>query len=92
MVVPRTSQPRNEDTLNLRVDSALKAEFTTAAQSENKPAAEVVRELMRSYVRRARRRKFTAEARRQSRLVANSPDEAEVMNWIPDVSGEAHDR
>jgi len=90
--MPRTSQLRNEDTLNLRVDPALKADFAAAAESENKPVAEVVRELMRSYVRRARRRKFTAEARRQSRLVAKSPDEVEVMNWIRDVSGEIHDR
>ncbi len=86
--MPRTNQLRNEDTLNLRVDPALKAEFAAAAQSEKKPVAEVVRELMRIYVQRARRRKFTAEARRQSKLVGNSPDEAEVMNWIRDVSGD----
>ena len=78
---------RKEDTLNLRLDPALKAEFVAAAELENKPVAEVLRELMRGYVQRARRRKFAAEARRQSRLVAHSADEAEVMNWIRDVSG-----
>jgi hypothetical protein len=78
---------RKEDTLNLRVDPVLKAEFVAAAESENKPVAEVLRQLMHNYVQSAKRRKFAAEARRQSRLVANSADEAEVMNWIRDVSG-----
>ena len=49
--------------------------------------AEVLRGFMRSYVKRARRRKFADEARRQSQRVANSADESEVMNWIRDVSG-----
>jgi len=52
--------------------------------------AEVLREFMRSYMLRAWRRKFIAEARRQSHLIARSPDEAdeaEVTNWIRDVSG-----
>ena len=80
-------QRRKEDTLNLRVDPALKAEFMAAAEIENKPVAEVLRHFMRSYVERARRRKLAAEARRQSQLVANSADESEVMNWIRDVSG-----
>ncbi|MGC2112338.1 MAG: antitoxin MazE-like protein [Candidatus Korobacteraceae bacterium] len=85
--MPRTIRQRKQDTLNLRVDPELKADFVAATESENKPVAEVLRELMRSYVQRARRRKFAAEARRQSRLVADSADEAEVMNWIRDVSG-----
>ena len=83
----RSTRHRKEDTLNLRVDPALKAEFVAATEAENKPVAEVLRGLMRSYVQRARRRKFAAEAGRQSRLVANSADETEVMNWIRDVSG-----
>jgi Protein of unknown function (DUF3018) len=85
---PQTRQRRKEDTLNLRVDPALKAEFMAATDTENKPVAEVLREFMRSYVQRARRRMFAAEARRQSQLVADSADEAEVMNWIRDVSGQ----
>jgi Protein of unknown function (DUF3018) len=82
----QTRHGRKEDTLNLRVDPALKAEFVAVAETENKPVAEVLREFMRSYIQRARRRKFAAEARRQSQLVADSADEAEVMNWIRDVS------
>jgi hypothetical protein len=85
--VARPSSLRKEEMLNLRVDPALKSEFVAATESENKAVAEVLREFMRSYVQRARRRKFVAEARRQSVLLANSADEAEVMNWIRDVSG-----
>jgi len=83
----QTDQRRKVDTLNLRVDPALKAEFTAAAEAESKPAAEVLRDFMRSYVKRAKRRRFAAEARRQSQRVASSADESEVMNWIRDVSG-----
>jgi len=82
-----TYQRRKEDTINLRVDPDLKAEFMAATETENKPVAEVLREFMRNYIQRARRRKFAADARRQSQLVANSADETEVMNWIRDVSG-----
>lgn len=83
----QTDQRRKVDTLNLRVDPALKAEFMAATEADSKPVAEVLREFMRSYVKRARRKRFIAEARRQSQLVANSADESEVMNWIRDVSG-----
>ena len=83
----QTVRRRKADTLNLRVDPALKAEFVAATEAENKPVAEVLRDFMRSYVTRVRRKKFAAEARRQSQRVANSADESEVMNWIRDVSG-----
>jgi len=78
-------QPR-ESTLNLRIDAALKAEFMSAVEAEQKPAAEVMRRLMRRYLDEARKRRFAAEARRQSQLIAASEDEAEVMRWIQDVS------
>ena len=83
----QAQQRRKAEILNLRIDPALKAEFVAATETENKPVAEVLRAFMRSYVQRARRRKFAAEARRQSQLVSNSADESEVMNWIRDVSG-----
>ncbi len=46
---------------------------------------------MRAYVERQRERAFAAEARRQSRLLAEraadpGSDEAEVMRWVEDVS------
>lgn len=79
------ARPR-ESTFNLRIDAALKAEFAAAVEAENRPAAEVLRLLMRGYVEQARKRCFAAEARRQSQLIAASEDEAEVMRWIQDVS------
>jgi len=72
--------------MNLRIDAALKAEFAAAVEAEDRPAAEVLRGLMRGYVEQARQRRFAAEARRQSQLIAASEDEAEVMRWIQDVS------
>ena len=86
--MPVTKDCGKEATLNLRVDAELKAEFVSVVEAEERPAAEVLRALMRSYVEEARRRRFAAEARRQSQLIAASRDEAEVMRWIQDVSAE----
>lgn len=77
-----------ETTLNLRIDAALKAEFAAVVEAEDRPAAEVLRSLMRRYIEDARRRRFAAEARRQSQLIATSEDETEVMRWIQDVSAQ----
>ena len=82
----KTIERRRESTLNLRIDTALKEEFTAIVEAEDRPAAEVLRTLMRSYVDEANRRRFAAEARRQSQMIAASKDEAEVMRWIQDVS------
>jgi hypothetical protein len=76
----------SESTLNLRIDAGLKAMFAAEAEAEDRPVAEVLRALMRGYVDEAHRRRFAAEARRQSQLIAASEDEAEVMRWIQDVS------
>lgn len=84
--MPQTINRSQESTLNLRIDGALKAEFVAAVEAEKRPAAEVLRALMRGYVEQARKRRFAAEARRQSELIAASEDEAEVMRWIQDVS------
>jgi hypothetical protein len=84
--MPGTAAGGKEATLNLRIDPVLKAEFTSAVEAEDRPAAEVLRGLMRNYVEESRRRRFAAEARRQSQLIAASEDEAEVMRWIEDVS------
>jgi hypothetical protein len=84
--VPQTMDRSRESTLNLRVDAALKMEFAAAVEAEDRPASEVLRGLMRGYVDQVRQRRFAAEARRQSQLIAASEDEAEVMRWIQDVS------
>jgi antitoxin component of RelBE/YafQ-DinJ toxin-antitoxin module len=82
----KTIERVRESTLNLRIDTALKMEFTAIVEAEERPAAEVLRTLMRRYVEEAKRRRFAAEARRQSQMIAASEDETEVMRWIQDVS------
>jgi Protein of unknown function (DUF3018) len=84
--MPEATERNRNTTLNLRVDAALKADFVAAVEAEDRPAAEVLRKLMRNYIAEARRRRFLAEARRQSQEIAASKDEAEVMRWIEDVS------
>ena len=84
--MPQSLTRPREATLNLRIDAALKMEFAEAVKAEDRPVAEVMRALMRGYVDAARQRRFAAEARRQSQLIASSEDEAEVMRWIQDVS------
>jgi len=84
--MPKAMEQSRESTFNLRIDAGLKAEFAAAVEAEDRPAAEVLRALMRDYVEQARKRRFAAEARRQTKLVASSEEEAEVMRWIQDVS------
>lgn len=85
--MPRTSQHPKETSFNLRLDPALKAAFTEATEAEDKPAAQVIRDFMRAYVRQRQQRAFEAEARRQSREAAArardpSSDEYAVMREI----------
>jgi hypothetical protein len=60
------------------------------SQQTTRPVAEVLRELISSYLERGRRYRFEMEARRQSRSIASSPDEKEVMHWIHDVTDIRH--
>jgi len=89
--MPRQSQHPKEESFNFRIDPKLKTDFQTATEAEDKPAAQVLRDFMRAYVERQRQRAFAADARRQSRLLAEraadpGSDEAEVMRWVEDVS------
>ena len=89
--MPRTSQHPKETSFNLRIDPSLKAAFTAATEAVDKPAAQVVRDFMRAYVRQAERRALEAEAARQSRLLAQAAsdpqsDEARIMAEIEDLS------
>ena len=89
--MPRQSQHPKEESFNFRIDPKLKAEFQTATEAEDKPAAQVLRDFMRAYVERQRERAFVAEAKRQSRVLAEHAadplsDEAEVMRWTEDVA------
>ncbi len=69
--MPATRQPKDE-TFNFRVDPALKTAFTAAAEAEDRPAAQVLRDFMRTYVRAREDDAFAREARRQSRLIAEA--------------------
>jgi hypothetical protein len=85
--MPRISQHPKETSFNLRIDPLLKAAFTAAAEAEDKPAAQILRDFMRAYVKQRERRAFEAEARRQSLLIAErardpNSDEAQVMREI----------
>ena len=89
--MPRQSQHPKEESFNFRIDPKLKAEFQTATEAEDKPAAQVLRDFMRAYVERQRERAFAAEAKRQSRALAEraadpASDEAEVMRWMDDMA------
>jgi len=89
--MPRTTQHAKETSFNLRIDPILKAAFTAATAAEDKPAAQVVRDFMRFYVKQRERRAFDAEARRQSLIIAEAAhdpnsDEAEVMRWLGNVA------
>ena len=85
--MPRSSRRLKETSFNLRIDPALKAAFTAATEAEDKPAAQVLRDFMRTYVEQRERRVFEAEARRQSveaAKLARDPhsDENAVMREI----------
>jgi hypothetical protein len=85
--MPRTSQHAKDTSFNFRIDPALKAAFTAATGAEDKPAAQVLRDFMRAYVKQRERRAFEAEARRQSLAAAErahdaNSDEHAVMREI----------
>ena len=89
--MPRASLRPKVESFNFRVDPELKAAFTAATAKEDKPAGQVLRDFMRGYVEQQREQGFAAEARRQSRLLAEraadpTSDEAAVMCWMEDVS------
>ena len=80
------AKPAAETSFTFRIDPALKQEFLKITDKENKPGSQVLRDLMAAYIQRKKRKEFEAEARRQSRLIASSAEEAEVMDWISDVT------
>jgi hypothetical protein len=85
--MPRVSQHPKEASFNLRIDPALKAAFTKATEAEDKPAAQVVRDFMRAYVKQRERRAFEVQARRDSLAVAEAArdpndDEAQIMREL----------
>ncbi len=89
--MPQVGRRPKKTSFNLRIDPALEAACAAATAAEDKPAAQVVRDFMRAYVKQRERRAFESEARRQSLLLAEAArdpnsDEAEVMRWIEGVA------
>jgi hypothetical protein len=85
--MPRINAHPKVESFNFRVDPALKAAFTAATATEDKPAGQVLRDFMRAYVTH----QHEAEAARQSRRAAVQPadpasEEASVMRWIEDAA------
>lgn len=75
------------ETFTFRLDPTLKAAFMQAAAAQDKPAGELLRQLLRDYVVRTRRQEFAREARRQSmqaatRAAVPTSDEAAVQREL----------
>jgi hypothetical protein len=68
--MPRTTLHSKDATFNLRIDPSLKTALSAATEAEDKPAAQVLRDFMRAYVKQRERRAFEAAARRQSLAIA----------------------
>jgi hypothetical protein len=66
----RTNRQAKEESFNFRVDSRLKAEFRAATDADDVPAAQILRNFMRTYITRRNRLDFAAEAHRQSEAIA----------------------
>lgn len=80
------TKPTAETSFTFRIDPRLKQEFLKITDKENKPGSQVLRDLMAAYIQRKKRKEFEAEAHRQSKLIASSPEEAAVMDWISNVT------
>ncbi len=81
----KSSEPAGS-TFTFRIDPELKREFMAVTEMENKEVSQVLRDLMAAYVERKKPKQFEMEARRQSKLIASSPEETEMMDWISDVT------
>jgi predicted transcriptional regulator len=82
--MPRSSRHPKLESFNFRIDPALKAAFQSAAEAQDKPGAQVLRDFMRHYVARHQAAAFAAEAHRQSAAIAAraadpASDEAAVL-------------
>lgn len=85
--MPRASLYSKEKSFNFRIDARLKAAFQAAAEAEDIPAAQVIRDFMRAYVEKKRQKGRVADARLQSAIIATAArdpgsDEAQVMKEL----------
>jgi hypothetical protein len=91
----RSSQYPKESSFNFRIDPALKAAFSQATEADDKPAAQVLRDFMRAYVKQRERRTFLNEAHRQSLEAASRAsdprsDDAISLQEFETFLGEDH--
>ncbi len=68
--MPKTAQISKDQTFNFRIDPELEAAFVAAAAAEDRPVAQLLRDFMRGFVARQARLSYAAQARAQSRLIA----------------------
>ncbi len=78
--MPRTTQHPKESSFNFRVDPTLKAAFTAATGAEDKPAAQVLRDFMRSYVSEKEESEYDAWFRRQVQKGMASAGEGKLIS------------
>ncbi len=76
--MPTAANRSSADTITIRLERKLKDEFISAAKNEDRPASEILRDLMLAYVEDRERKHFEAEAQRESKLVAAAFDGEEV--------------
>lgn len=82
-----------EVTMNFRVDEALRDAFAEAAAQQNRPAAQIMRELMRNFVAQVRagrpaRDEATLAERRAAVDFARANDELEGYQTSPELADE----
>jgi hypothetical protein len=64
----------------------MKKKLLPTAETEKKLIAQVLRVCGSGHEAQRKKKNFNAEARRQSLLIASSPEEEEATNWIEDVA------
>ena len=83
--MPTTADRSTADTITIRLERKLKNDFITASRTENRPASEVLRDLMMAYVEDRERKRFEAEAHRESKLIAAAFDKKEVDRFFEET-------
>jgi hypothetical protein len=69
----RATRPPKEDNFNFRVSADLKAAFRAAAESQDRPAAQIIREFMRDFGASSLNRVMTPGSARRCRSRSTIP-------------------
>lgn len=70
----------------MRTDPKSKVRLDSTGLEKTKPTVDALNELIEAYVEAVDQREFGAQARCQSKLILDSPEETEIVRWIKDVS------